>query len=211
MNRELKIKVCGMRDPENIQELTASFPNYFGFIFYPKSKRYLGKNPDLDIFNQVPSSIKKVGVFVNENEAEVLRICKAYGLEVAQLHGSEPPEYCKRIQNEELVVFKAFAVNDAFDFSKLELYEGVVDYFLFDTKGKLPGGTGLKFNWYILKKYQLSTPFFLSGGIAPNDLESIQTFEHPALFGIDINSGFEIEPALKDVAKVKTFINRIKI
>lgn len=211
MNKELKIKVCGMRNPENIQEVATSSPDYFGFIFYPKSKRFLGKNPEKDVFNTVPTFIQKVGVFVNENEAEVLRICKTYGLEVAQLHGSESPEYCKRIQNEELIVFKAFAVNDTFDFSKLELYEGVVDFFLFDTKGKLPGGTGLKFNWDILKQYQLSIPFFLSGGIAPNDLGAIQKFEHPALFGIDINSGFEIEPALKDAEKVKEFMNRIKI
>ena len=129
---------------------------------------------------------------------------------MVQLHGHETPEYCKQIKDSGITVFKAFSVDESFDFAILQAYSGFCDYFLFDTKGQLPGGTGQKFNWQLLENYKGDIPFFLSGGIDSNDLEAVLNFRHPQLFGIDINSGFEISPALKDVEKVKSFISGIR-
>lgn len=208
--KALKIKVCGMRDPENIRGVLDSNPDYIGYIFHPKSKRYVGEEPDPTIFEQVSVTTNKVAVFVNEELKKVIDLCQRFKIEVAQLHGSESPEYCQAVQNAGLMVFKAFAIDEHFDFSTLKKYMGIVDYFLFDTKGKLPGGTGLKFNWDILQQYNLEVPFFLSGGIGPDDVEAVLAFDHEQLFALDINSGFELKPALKDVEKVQKFINQIR-
>lgn len=207
----LKVKVCGMRDPKNIDAVCASTPDYIGFIFYQKSKRYVGATPDKSIFQRVPGFTQKVGVFVNEDPEQVIAICRNYELQVAQLHGSESPAYCQQIQAAGLTVFKAFSVNDDFNFDQLNDYNAVVDYFLFDTKGKLPGGTGEKFNWSVLRQYNLSTPFFLSGGIRLEDCEDIKALDLLQLYAADINSGFETEPALKDADKVTAFIRQIRI
>ena len=207
---ELKIKVCGMRDPENISGVVAGLPDYLGFIFYPKSKRFVGFEASPEILSVVPDSVKKVGVFIDEARETVFRIVKIWGLDVVQLHGNETPEYCRQIQNSGITVFKAYSVDESFDFTILETYSEVCDYFLFDTKGQLPGGTGQKFNWDLLEKYTGNVPFFLSGGIGPDDLEVLRNFEHPRWHGIDINSGFEIRPALKDVQKVNCFISEVR-
>lgn len=209
MNK-LKIKVCGMRDPENISGVVAALPDYLGFIFYPKSKRFVGFEPSPEVLAKIPVSVKKVGVFVDESSEKVLEISKKWNLDVVQLHGQETPEYCLQIRNSGIIVFKAFSVDESFDFATLNAWSGVCDYFLFDTKGHLPGGTGQKFNWQLLESYKLNVPFFLSGGIGPGNMEAIHNFEHPRWRGIDINSGFEIEPALKDVEKVRTFIEEIR-
>jgi phosphoribosylanthranilate isomerase len=198
-----------MRDPENISGVAAAWPDYLGFIFYPKSKRFVGLEPSPEILAVVPDPVKKAGVFVDETLEKVLEIYRNWELDVVQLHGHETPEYCSQIRNSGITVFKAFSVDGSFDFTTLEAYSAVCDYFLFDTKGQLPGGTGQKFNWQLLKNYKGLVPFFLSGGIGPDDLEAIQNFEHPRWCGIDINSGFEISPALKDVEKVKSFISAI--
>lgn len=198
-----------MRDPENISGVVAALPDYMGFIFYPKSKRFVGFEPSPEMYAKIPDSVKKVGVFVNESQEKVLEISKKWNLDVVQLHGDESPEYCRQIQNSGITVFKAFSVDELFDFATLNAYSGVCDYFLFDTKGQLPGGTGQKFNWQLLKDYNVNVPFFLSGGICPDDLETVFNFSHPQLFGIDINSGFEVSPGLKDVAKVKHFISAV--
>lgn len=207
---DLKIKVCGMRDPENSSGVVAARPDFIGFIFYPKSKRFVGFEPSPEILAIVSDSVKKVGVFVDETPEKVLEIHRNWKLDVVQLHGHETPEYCMKIQNSGITVFKAFPVDESFDFATLEAYSGVCDFFLFDTKGQLPGGTGQKFNWQLLKNYKGFVPFFLSGGIEPDDLEAIRNFEHPRWRGIDINSGFEISPALKDVEKVSRFIEEIR-
>jgi phosphoribosylanthranilate isomerase len=207
---ELKIKVCGMRDPENISGVVAALPDYMGFIFYPKSKRFVGFEPSTEILAVVPDSVKKVGVFVNEIPEKVLEIVRNWKLDVVQLHGNESPEYCRQIKDSGIAVFKAFSVDESFDFKTLKAYSGVCNYLLFDTKGQLPGGTGQKFNWQLLKNYIGDIPFFLSGGIGSDDLEAIQNFEHLRWRGIDINSGFEISPALKDIEKVKNFIFEIR-
>lgn len=199
-----------MRNPENIRGVLAATPDYLGYIFYPKSKRFVGDTPHPSIFMMVPKQTKKVAVFVNENLDRVIKVCKKYQIEIAQLHGNENPEYCKEVKKSGILVFKAFSVDDQFDFSILENYCNVVDFFLFDTKGKLPGGTGMKFSWDILQNYKLSIPFFLSGGIAPEDIEQVAAFKHEQLFALDINSGFELEPALKDEARVQAFISQIK-
>lgn len=199
-----------MRDPENIRGVAACNPDYIGFIFYTKSSRFVGFEALPEILNTVPESIRKVGVFVNETHEQVLAVSRAWGLDVVQLHGQETPEYCKQIQQSGLIVFKAFSVDDNFKFEILMDYEDCCNYFLFDTKGQLPGGTGQKFNWQLLESYTMNVPFFLSGGIGPDDLKSIKSFMHPQLFGIDINSGVEISPAIKDVKKVQSFISGIK-
>jgi len=199
-----------MRDPENISGVVAALPDYMGFIFYPKSKRFIGFEPSLEVLAIVPDSVRKVGVFVDETLEKVLEIYQNWDLDVVQLHGNETPEYCQQIKDSGITVFKAFSVDEEFDFSKLQSYSGVCDFFLFDTKGRLPGGTGQKFNWQLLENYKGDVPFFLSGGIGPDDLEAVLNFRHPQLFGIDINSGFEISPALKDIEKVKLFISGIR-
>lgn len=206
----LQIKVCGMRDPGNISGVVAELPDYLGFIFYPKSKRFAGFEAVPEVLVAIPESVKKVGVFVDETPEKVLETVQNWNLEVVQLHGHETPEYCRQIQASGITVFKAFSVDESFDFATLEAYSAVCDYFLFDTKGQLPGGTGQKFNWQLLENYLGDVPFFLSGGVGPDDLEDVLNFTHPQLFGIDINSCFEISPALKDIEKVKNFIFEIR-
>ena len=202
---KMKIKVCGMRNPENLEGLLALKPNFVGFIFYKKSKRFVIDFPKVDF----PKDIKKVGVFVNETVEEVLRIVEEYQLDGVQLHGNEPPEYCSELKRENIEVFKAFSVDDAFDFSKTNAFQKVCNYFLFDTKGKEYGGNGIKFNWEVLQKYKGKIPFLLSGGISKNDVFAIKNFKHNAFAGIDINSGFEIEPALKNINEIKEFKNNL--
>jgi phosphoribosylanthranilate isomerase len=207
---ELKIKVCGMRDPENISGVAAAQPDFMGFIFYPESKRFVGADFSAKELESIPGSIKKVGVFVDELPEIVITTCRNMNLQVAQLHGNETPEYCRQIKHSGLTVFKALSVDETFDFDQLNSYSSVCDYFLFDTKGRSPGGNGRKFNWQLLGNYRLDVPFFLSGGVGPDDWEAVRCFEHPRWRGIDINSGFELAPALKDIEKVNQFIFKIK-
>lgn len=199
-----------MRDPENISGVVSALPDFLGFIFYPKSKRFVGFEPVPEILAAVPDTVRKVGVFVDEAPDKVLEVFRNWKLNVVQLHGRETPEYCRQIQRSGITVFKAFAIDESFDFDALKAYSEVCDYFLFDTKGQLPGGTGQKFNWQLLRNYKGLVPFFLSGGIGPDDLEAIRNFEHPRWRGIDINSGFEISPALKDIEKVKRLIEDVR-
>ncbi len=204
----MKIKVCGMRDADNISELIKLKPDYMGFIFYDKSKRFVSNFPEVEI----PSDIKKVGVFVNEAIDDVIEIAEKNKLEAIQLHGNESPEYCNQLRHSELVseshpieIFKAFSIDNNFDFSKTDAYQKVCDFLLFDTKGKDYGGNGVKFNWQVLDKYKGETPFLLSGGISKIDVSEIKKISHKAFLGIDINSGFEIEPALKNINDIKEF------
>jgi len=210
----MKLKVCGMRDNENIESLIALKPDFMGFIFYNKSKRFVADFPTIEI----PLSIKKVGVFVNESLDTVLDIVEKYNLDCVQLHGNETPEYCRKLkdghlessrkifsESHHIELFKAFSIDDTFEFSKTEKYQKDCDFLLFDTKGKDYGGNGLKFNWEVLQKYKGLTPFLLSGGITKNDVEDIKKIKHIAFVGLDINSGFEIEPALKNINDIKEF------
>ena len=207
---KVKLKICGMKFPENIQEIALLEPDFLGFIFYEGSVRNYTENTIVS----VPNSIHKVGVFVNEKSINIIKNIQKHDLNMIQLHGNETESYCLELINQlnhnqlNTKIIKAFSVDESFDFSILNKYQ-IVDYFLFDTKGKLPGGNGTKFNWQILENYKLEKPYFLSGGIGLEDVESIQEFlKTPAskhCFALDVNSQFEIEAGLKNKEKLQQF------
>ena len=245
------IKVCGMRDAENIREverlftqdsslftlhsslptLHSSLPTFWmGFIFWPKSSRYVAEPPAY-----LPERAKRVGVFVDEDVEQICRIARDFALDVIQLHGHESPDFIRRLQssmfngqcsmvngqrsmfngqcsmvNVQCSMVKAFNIATASDLEQTKAYEGLVGYFLFDTKATLPGGSGQQFDWSILEAYKGETPFLLSGGIGPDDAERVKSFRHPRCAGIDLNSRFEVAPALKDVKKLKEFLEKIQ-
>ena len=207
MIRNLKIKVCGMKFTRNREAVEALGVDLMGYIFFPSSKRFVGKAPETGLFN---SQKPKVGVFVNENAFEILGLAKNLGFEYVQLHGNENPKTCQIIKTQGIKIIKAFPIDDKFSFKTTNSYEGIADYFLFDTKTQLHGGSGKKFNWQILNEYTGHTPFFLSGGIEPEDSKQINKTDHPKLFGVDLNSGFEDEPGLKNIEKLKKFIDELK-
>ena len=193
----MKIKICGMKYPDNILEVSQLLPDYLGFIFYKKSSRYFdGEIPE------IPKLVKKVGVFVDETLEEIKIKINKYDLDLIQLHGNETPEFCENLKKSTIEIIKVFSVDDDFDFKILAAYEKVCDYFLFDTKGKFHGGNGITFNWQILEKYKSKKPLFLSGGIGIEEIEKIKTL-NLAIYAIDVNSKFEIEPGLKNVQSCK--------
>jgi len=206
----LKIKICGMVDKDNTGLIAKTLPDFIGFIFYPGSKRYVGKTPDRSLFNNIPSGILKTGVFVNGEPSLIVETTKSYGLDLVQLHGDESAKYCKSLQKAGITIIKAFGISNSFDFTTLEKYVEVCEYFLFDSKTGNGGGSGSKFDWAKMEEYHLGKSFFLSGGIGPEDAASIRQIKHKSLFAIDINSRFEIRPGLKDKNMIETFINEIK-
>ncbi|MEL6303834.1 MAG: phosphoribosylanthranilate isomerase, partial [Bacteroidota bacterium] len=219
----MKLKVCGMK--HNPEAVAALQPDYLGFIFWEKSARFFeGEMP------QLPKSIKKVGVFVDASWEKVMETIERFGLDAVQLHGQETPEFCDLIRKQfsnisdvtlsgvemsshseakSLEIIKVFSIKDDFDFSLLEPYEDICDYFLFDTKGKLPGGNGYAFNWKILENYPSTKPYFLSGGIGLENQEDLKSFlkTNAAQYchAIDINSKFELQPGHKNIEAVKEF------
>jgi len=201
----LKLKVCGMKVSENIRQLIDIQPHYIGFIFYPKSKRYVGDSLSPEIINSISSNIKKVGVFVNESLDTIEKWAKKYQLDYIQLHGDESTNFCKELNNVGYQLIKAFQVHKDFDFNELEEYKKHCKYFLFDTQTPLYGGSGHKFDWQLLGNYDNEKPFFLSGGIDLEDIEAIIKIKNLNVHAIDINSKFEIEPGLKNIEKVKKF------
>ena len=206
----MKIKICGMKFPENIHDVTGLKPDFMGFVFYPKSPRY-AEPLDIKTLNSIPKTIKKIGVFVNESLENILTMVYKYKLDGVQMHGSENVEDCRKLKNAGLIVLKAFPIAEAYNFKVTKNYEGACDYFLFDTKTETYGGSGVKFNWSILDEYKGETPFLISGGIAANDAEAILKIEHPKYVGIDLNSKFEVSPGLKNVELLKQFIAEIKL
>ena len=202
------IKVCGMREAENIREVEALGIDFMGFIFWPKSSRYVSVCPAY-----LPTQCKRTGVFVNEDLDQVRHMAKAYALDVIQLHGSESPEQISHLSplTSHLSIIKAFNIATTEDIEATKPYEGIVDYLLFDTKGKTVGGNGEKFDWSVLEAYQGDTPFLLSGGIGPDDAERVRSFHHPKCIGIDLNSRFEIAPGLKDINKLRAFLAKVKM
>ena len=205
----MRIKVCGMKIPENIQAVAALQPDFMGFIFYPKSPRY-AEPLDIATLNALPASIKKIGVFVNEELENVLTIATKYNLDGVQLHGNELESMCKDLHKSGFIVIKAFPIAEAYNFKVTKKYEGTCDYFLFDTKTDAYGGSGLKFNWKMLNEYVGETPFLLSGGIAADDAEAILKIEHQKFAGIDLNSKFELKPGEKNVELLKGFLKEIR-
>ncbi len=198
----LKLKVCGMRNPDNIESLIALKPDFMGFIFYPKSPRYVNKI-DENFIMDFPISIHKVGVFVNEKLEKILELAEKYGLEYIQLHGNENLSFANSLKAEGLKIIKSFHITKFIPpFAKN--YEGIADYFLLDTASINYGGSGRHFDWNILKNYDLEVPFFLSGGVQLEDIPTIKLMKIEKLTGIDVNSRFEIEPGLKDLEKIET-------
>lgn len=199
-----------MKIPENIAELNKLPVHLMGLIFYKKSPRYAGNlNPESLLQLQVQPEI--TGVFVNEAPEIIIQAIKKYHLKYVQLHGMESPVTCKEMRNKGVKVIKAFSIEEKEDFKKCIFYENVCDFFLFDTKTSQHGGSGKKFDWNTLNAYEGNTPFFLSGGIGPEDAYSIKQLNHPQFYGIDLNSRFETEPGIKDIAKLKTFIKELSI
>ena len=196
-----------MREADNIREVETLGIDMMGFIFWPKSSRYVSQRPDY-----LPKRVKRVGVFVDEDPEQVKRLADDYGLDYIQLHGHETPEVISYLRTPALPhprIIKAFNISTAEDLLQTQPYEGLVDGFLFDAKGKSVGGNGEKFNWGVLDAYQGNTPFLLSGGIGPDDAERVNAFYHPKCIGIDLNSRFELAPGLKDIAKLKEFISNL--
>ena len=198
----MKVKVCGMREADNIREVEALGIDLMGFIFWPKSKRYVVEPPQY-----LPTQVKKVGVFVDAILEDVRQHIQDYQLDIIQLHGHETPAFAQALKP--AVIIKAFNIATAEDLMQTKPYEGIVDYFLFDTKAQLPGGSGEQFDWSVLSHYEGTTPFLLSGGIGPDDAERIKAFHHPRCIGFDLNSRFEMAPALKDVNQLREFILKL--
>lgn len=199
------IKVCGMREADNIHEVEDLGIDLMGFIFWPKSSRYVSQRP-----NYLPAHCQRVGVFVDETAEQVKRIAMEYPLDIIQLHGHETPEYMRELKTVQVKLIKAFNIATEADLAITKPYEGIADYFLFDTKGRSVGGNGEKFDWTVLDAYQGKTPFLLSGGIGPDDAKRVKAFHHPKCIGIDLNSRFESAPALKDVLSLHRFISELK-
>ena len=221
------IKVCGMRDAQNIREVSQLGVDMIGMIFYPKSPRYVemqsshaGIIPDYvkeDINIKSSKTPARVGVFVDDMVQNIVTRVVNYHLDYVQLHGNEPREMCENLRltldpdiRPGIKIIKAISVSDASDIQKYKEYVGAVDLFLFDTKCKTVGGSGQQFDWQVLEQYDGEVPFLLSGGIGPEDASRLHAFHHPKCIGIDLNSRFEIEPGVKDVEKLKGFLNEIQ-
>lgn len=203
------IKVCGMRDADNIRQVEALGIDWTGFIFWPQSSRYVSQRP-----SYLPTRCKRVGVFVDASVDEVVDKVREYVLDIIQLHGKETPSYIQRLRplcgDRVAAIVKAFNIATTEDFNQTKAYEGIADRFLFDTKAKMVGGNGTKFDWTVLAAYKGTVPFILSGGIGPEDAERVKAFHHPLLAGIDLNSRFESAPAYKDVNLLRTFLENLK-
>ena len=214
VNRPI-VKVCGMRDADNIRQVEALGIDWMGFIFWPKSSRYVAEIP-----SYLPTKCKRVGVFVDASIGDVMTIAEQYQLDIIQLHGQESPSYITQLISQlsrlrNVKIIKAFNIATAIDFEATKRYEDYVDYFLFDTKGKSIGGNGEKFDWSVLSSYKGKTPYLLSGGIGPNDAERLSSelsplFSKPCA-GLDLNSRFESAPGYKNVDTLKAFIKELNI
>lgn len=210
----MKLKICGMKYQDNIKDVANLQPDYLGFIFFKGSKRNFTED-----IPELPEKIKKTGVFVNATIGEIFNTVLKYKLSAIQLHGEESVAYCHELKQKfeaikALEIIKVFSVGDSFDFKLLLSYEEVCDYFLFDTKGKERGGNGITFDWKILQQYPSKKPFFLSGGIGLDEMDSLKAFltsdASRYCYAIDVNSKFEIEPGLKKIDELKMFIRLLK-
>jgi phosphoribosylanthranilate isomerase len=200
---KLKIKVCGMREPSNIEAVAKLNVDFMGFIYYEKSPRFVGND------FEAPSTgekIQRVGVFVNQPLHFIFKEVERNSLDAVQLHGSESPEVCCNLKSKGITVIKVFSIGDDFDFVLTKPYQYAADYFLFDTKGMSYGGTGKKFDWGLLEKYSQPTPFFLSGGLSPENIAKVSNVKNPQLYGVDLNSGVEESAGVKSVERIKQIV-----
>lgn len=218
----MKVKVCGLREPDNIQRLAELPIDLMGFIFYPKSPRYVGEGTELAQWleknEEELEGISRVGVFVNSEVDIILNAVHDYRLDYVQLHGNESPEYCRELQTYWTIssmrsaqLIKAFQVDENFDFTTTQPYERLCRYLLFDTKSPEYGGSGKQFDWKVLHQYMGITPYFLSGGIDPDSVQEIRKLNFKQLEGVDINSRFESEPGVKDIKKIAAFMEQLKV
>ena len=205
----MKIKVCGMNNQENTLSISELKPDFLGFIFWKDSKRYCEK-----VIETISDSIQKVGVFVNTDYNEIVDKIISHQLNFVQLHGEETADFCLKMKNTNIKVIKSITIDSEFNFNELKYYKNCVDYFLFDTKGKLPGGNGTTFDWKIINEYNQDIPYFLSGGIGLNEWPKLEKFLQSNAakncYAIDINSRFEDEPGIKNKQKIKEFQEKLK-
>ncbi len=201
------IKVCGMREPANILAVATTIrPDYMGFIFYLPSPRNI-TNLHPEVIAQIAAATKPTGVFVNASLEEIAAKTQYYGLQAVQLHGTESPDFCRKCKEKlSIEVLKAFSVATQEDLIAINNYDKAIDFALLDTKGRHAGGNGVAFDWGILKDYTAATPFFLSGGISAENWAEVQHLTYPKMVGVDVNSKFEVSPALKDVEKLKILL-----
>jgi phosphoribosylanthranilate isomerase len=206
--REIHIKVCGMKDPENIAEVVKLKPQYIGFILYEGSPRFVNLLTAERLAKNIPSSIQKTAVLVNEPIKNAIKIAESGVFDLIQLHGKETSEYSKKL-SDHIKIIKAFSISDTLP-ENLSEYQYACSMFLFDTAGEKTGGTGKKFNHSLLKNYSLNTGFILSGGIDPADYDYIKSIKNEKMIGVDLNSRFETGPGIKDITLLKTFIDKIR-
>ncbi len=206
MRKDFIIKVCGMKEEQNIMQLSELPIQYIGHIFYSKSARYAA-----DILNlKLPSNIKKTGVFVNSDLKEITDLIDKLSLGAIQLHGEERAELAESLKTKGVEVIKAFGIDENFNWQQLDPFINIVDYFLFDTKSSAYGGTGKTFNWEKLHEYPYNVPYFLSGGLSTDNLNEALKFDDDRLVGLDLNSKFETEPGIKDIEKLKLALKTIR-
>jgi phosphoribosylanthranilate isomerase len=206
----MEIKICGMKFPKNILEIGALQPDFMGFIFYPKSKRFVGDNFSITAIEKLPSTIQKVAVFVNEDVNRIIVIQKQFSFDFVQLHGNESVADCKVLKENNIKIIKVFSVDNYFNFNEVVAYENVCDYFLFDTKTPKYGGSGQPFDWELLEKYTLSKPFILSGGLSIHNIGKIKFKNYPMLIGLDFNSRLEDTNTKKITEEVSELIEKIR-
>jgi phosphoribosylanthranilate isomerase len=210
MAERLKIKVCGMKDPGNLEEVCALAPDWVGYIFFRESPRYVGDQPDLTLFSIPAGRSTRVGVFVDQAIPAIRMIVEKGWVDYVQLHGSESPDYCKTLADEGIRVIKALDPEKNEDPRVLEGFAPVVDCFLFDKAGKGYGGTGRKFNWEVLEGYAMPVPFLLGGGIGPDDGPLLRQLDTAGLVGVDVNSRFEDSPGMKNIMVLERFMREIR-
>lgn len=206
----MKLKVCGLKHKSNLYATVEAGVDYVGMIFYEKSPRYVVDSLYPEEIWFLPDEVEKVGVFVNADFEEITKNARLYQLDLIQLHGQESPELCAQLQEAGYVVVKAFGVGENFDFSEMEPYRTVADFFLFDTKTPAHGGSGLAFDWNVLKQYPYDVPVFVGGGVSLENVKDLLDFDFPFLYAVDMNSKLELEPGLKVIGKVEEAVRLVK-
>lgn len=202
MRKSKVIKVCGITQSDQLRQLEGLPIDYVGHIFFEKSPRVIN---DIEAL-KIKTSVNRVGVFVNESLVQIDKVAKELSISTIQLHGDESAELCVQLKELGFTIWKAIGIQEKKDVHKVDMYKSYVDAFLFDTKSSAYGGTGITFDWTILDAYTGQTPFLLSGGIGPNEMEILKKYDHPQWLGIDINSRFEIAAGYKNIEMIKNCV-----